>query len=113
MITRVLHMLALSWAVATAAMPGLLAVAEGAGEAAATAAVESHVENAGGSDACPVAHDAHCAACTMLRHGHTGPAAIAGSWAVSCAARAVVQFVTPAADGRLTGSGNPRAPPAA
>ncbi|MBA3889438.1 MAG: hypothetical protein H0X64_02810 [Gemmatimonadaceae bacterium] len=113
MIARLIRTVALVWAVATATLPGLLAVAEGAGDAAASTAVAAHVEAAGGSEACPVAHEAHCAACTMLRHGHTGPCAPRTPWELSSRAQPAALALVPAVDGRFHSSGNPRAPPAA
>lgn len=112
MIGRLLRTIAVLSAVATATMPGLLALAEGASEAAATE-VTAHVEEAGGSESCPVAHDAHCAACNMLRHGHTGPAPAIEPPVHTAAGQGVPPAVVLAVDGRFHSSGNPRAPPAA
>lgn len=109
---RLLRSIAFLLAVATASMPGLLAVAEGVFEATATAATV-HVEAAGGSDACPVAHDAHCAACSMLRHGHTGPGASIDAHVALRLTGAPAERRILAATSRLASAGHPRAPPAA
>lgn len=109
---RLLRSVALLIAVTTASMPGLLAVAEGVVEAAATAAT-AHVEAAGGSESCPVAHDAHCAACSMLRHAHTGPADAIDSRVFARSTGTPPRTPGHAAASRLLSSGTPRAPPAA
>jgi hypothetical protein len=113
MIGRLLRTITLLSAIATATMPGLLAVVEGAREATATAAASAHVEAAGGSESCPVVHDAHCAACSMLRHGHTGPATPCGVLVRDHAASGVPPAAVPAADALFRSSGTPRAPPVA
>lgn len=109
---RLLRSIALLLAVATATTPGLLAVADGVIEATAQAAT-AHVEAAGGSDACPVAHDAHCGACSMLRHGYTGTAGTCDLPALARMAPLPPRTPVLAAEGRVLSSGNPRAPPAA
>lgn len=113
MIGRLLRTSALLSALATAMMPGMLAVAEGAIEAAATAAATAHIEVAGGSASCPVAHDAHCAACSMLRHGYTGPAHAVAPRVIATGADGAPRRITLAVESRFQSAGSPRAPPAA
>lgn len=67
MTRRLVRILALCWAVASAGMPGVLAVADAAGESRGAHTGIGHVE-APDRGACPLAHDAHCAVCALLRH---------------------------------------------
>lgn len=101
------------WAVAVAAMPGALAIADARLEAASLTAVPSHVEALGGTG-CARVHDAECAVCSSLRllagtvGQASGPGApTAGSDAIPCPGRA--QFASFAGWPER----QPRAPPAA
>lgn len=90
------RLIAILLAVAVAALPGVLAVADARLEAASLAGVPSHVEALGGTDCAP-AHDAECAICSSLRlvGGTTADAASpgfpdAGSAEMGCHGRTVV-----------------------
>lgn len=61
-----IRLIAVAWAVAVAAMPGVLALADARVEAASQAAASSHVESLGGTGCAPV-HDAECGICSSLR----------------------------------------------
>lgn len=86
------RLIAILLAVAVAALPGGLAVADARLEAASLAGVPSHVEALGGTDCAP-AHDAECAICSSLRlvGGTTADAASpvpdAGSAEMGCHGR--------------------------
>lgn len=110
--SRLFRILAVAWAVASAAMPGVVAIADAQVEAEA-APGQGHVEAYGGSDSCPLVHDGDCGACSLLRHG-TGTTAspptlaVAGPVTASGRARRAARTVAPA-----SGPAIPRAPPAA
>lgn len=113
MLVRLLRTIALCWAVAAAAMPGALAIADARAEASAGVAGLGHVESEGGTDTCAVAHGADCAACSMLRHG--GATGAAGQPVGAALVTRSLPATSCAAGPRTTArsTGDPRAPPSA
>lgn len=101
------------WAVAVAAMPGALAIADARFEAAARSTAPSHVEALGGTDCAPV-HDAECGVCSSLRllAGAIGEAGVPGSPAAELGATSCPGRATFASSIDWT-ERQPRAPPSA
>ncbi|HET9452980.1 MAG TPA: hypothetical protein VFO66_01750 [Gemmatimonadaceae bacterium] len=93
MSSRLPRLIVILLALAVAALPGALAVADARLEAASLTGAPSHVEALGGTDCAP-AHDAECAICSSLRlvggttAGAASPAFLdAGSGAMGCHGR--------------------------